>query len=340
MHLIINVIGSVKHGTGHVYRMLRLTSKCRSSATALEHKCKSIQHTFVVQKNERLCIEILTEHDIVPFVYDSIDNLDVLLSSIQRADVIINDCLNTDVCLMTCARKYSDKIINFEDYGEGSKNADLVINSFYTEHVLRGTNVYVGLEYTLISKLLLESSPCEFNRVVNRLVLTFGGSDPSNITQTVLELLIKENIHVHIEILVILGIGYLNAATIQRISKPYKNIRVVINEKNMIGQMQKSDIAITSCGTAMYEACYLLLPVICIAHHQREMMHTELCLQNTILNLGCFDDFSSESFTTYLHKLNNDPAQRLAIRTNMKTMRDMMSKSFENVIGLVYDKCV
>lgn len=336
MHIVINVIGNITYGTGHIYRMLRLTPHCKSSIVTLK-RFGNIKYTFVVQNKNELCHQILTEHLITPFIYNTIQELDSILSILNPPiDIIINDCLNTNEELIVCEKKYSNKIINFEDYGKGSRKADVVINSFYNENVLSGSNVYVGLSYTLLGNLLLNSEPCEFNKSVKRIILTFGGSDPSNISESILKLLIKHNIHHFIEIIVILGIGYQNKDVINEISNKHQNVIVSVNEKNMIGQFQKSDIAITSCGTAMYEACYLLLPVICIAHHSREMMHTELCLDDTIINMGCFDTFNSSLFMNSLYNLINNTERRKDIRNNITKMRNIISNSFDNIINLIY----
>jgi spore coat polysaccharide biosynthesis predicted glycosyltransferase SpsG len=331
MKIIIHLIGNIKQGTGHVYRMLRLTNRCFSSSQLLD------KHNiiFILNENEKLAINILKKNNINCIKYKDFDELYNILSKIN-SDIIINDCLNTTEKLTYNQNKYTKKIINFEDYGNGVNNADIVINSFYNDNIINGDKIYTGLKYTLLSPLLSNSVESTFNTIPQKIILTFGGSDPSNITEYILNLLINNDINKKIHILVILGIGYVYKTKIINLIENHTNISISIDEQNMIGQFQTSDIAITSCGCAMFEACYFLVPVICISHNKREVLHTQLCPNNTIINLGLFKNLNNNLLINKLNLLIDSKEKREFIRKNMLVIRNDIKNSYQNVFDLIF----
>jgi spore coat polysaccharide biosynthesis predicted glycosyltransferase SpsG len=332
MKIIIICIGNVNQGTGHVYRMLRLTNNCFSSMNILNMDHEIL---FIVNSEEYLAIKILKKNNIRFIKYSDNNDLYSILSK-NKSDIIINDCLNTSKHLIVNQKKYTQKVINFEDYGSGVNEADLIINSFYNKGVICGNKVYTGLKYTLLSPLLSESKVIKSRKKPHKIILTFGGSDPNNIVLTVLKILIRNNIEKKIHILVILGIGYAHKKDILELFEKHNNISISIDEQNMISQFQSSDIAITSCGCAMFEACYFLLPTICISHNDREILHTDLCPKNTIINMGLFSNLDELTLITHLNSLIESEDKRNNIRKNMLTIHNEMKDSYKNVFDLIF----
>jgi len=291
---------------------------------------------FILNINEELAIKILRKNNITFIKYVDKEHLYGILSK-NNSDIIINDCLNTDSDLINNQKKYTKKIINFEDYGEGANLADLVINSFYNKKVLNGENIKYGLEYTLLSPLLCQSDISILKEKPLKLILSFGGSDPSNIIETVINILIKNNINNKIHILIILGIGYKYKKKIVDIVENNINISISIDEQNMIKQIQSSDISITSCGCAMFECCYFLVPNICIAHHERELLHTDLCNEDTIINMGLFNNLDYDLLIHNLNKLIDSYEERKNIRNNMLIIHNKIKNSYKNVFNLIFN---
>tara|TARA_B110000261_G_scaffold159750_1_gene198228 strand:- start:8131 stop:9174 length:1044 start_codon:yes stop_codon:yes gene_type:complete len=332
MKIIIHCIGNDTQGTGHVYRMLRLTNSCLSSSKILNTKNDIL---FIINNTEYLANKILIKNNTKCIKYtDNVDFYNVL--SQNESDLIINDCLNTSKNLIKNQKKYTHKVINFEDYGSGADESDLTINSFYNKDIINGNNIYTGLKYTLLSPLLSESEVSTFKKSPKKIILTFGGSDPNNIVLTVLKILIRNNIEKKIHILLILGIGYRHKEEIIELFEKHNNISISIDEQNMISQFQSSDIAITSCGCAMFEACYFLLPTICISHNDREILHTDLCPKNTIINMGLFCNLDELTLITHLNSLIESEDKRNNIRTNMLTIHNEIKNSYKNVFDLIF----
>ena len=333
--IIIHLIGNIKQGTGHVYRMLRLTTACSSFTNQISKKYDKCEVLFVLHIKEKLAIKILKKNLVKFFTYDNNTQFYKLLSTVN-SDIIINDCLNTDLNMIRKQRLYTKKIINFEDYGNGANEADLIINSFYNKEVLNGEKVKFGLKYTLLSPKLCNCEPSELKEIPRKLILSFGGSDPSNIIERVIKLLVDNNIHKKIHIFIVLGIGYEYKKKIIKYIDKFENISISIDEQNMIDKIQSSDIAITSCGCAMFECCFFLVPTICIAHHERELLHTKLCEENTIINMGLFKNLNGTLLIDNLNSLLTSTTQKKIIRKNLESIRCNIKNSYNNVYNLIF----
>ena len=82
------------------------------------------------------------------------------------------------------------KLINFEDDGEGILKADLVFNALYSEHAL--PNVYGGEKYYICGKIFMFYEPIKIKEDVNRVFIAFGGADPQNYTDRLLDIISKD----------------------------------------------------------------------------------------------------------------------------------------------------
>ena len=142
-------------------------------------------------------------------------------------DIVINDILNTKSKYTKALRDRGYFIVNFEDLGGGIKYANFYIlkDEFYYQ------------------------SPKEITEDVNRILLTFGGSDPNNFTEKVTESILKSSYENEIEI--ILGLGYSNKKEIQEKYKDNDRITIYENVKNMSEHMHSADLIFTSAGRTM-----------------------------------------------------------------------------------------
>ena len=82
------------------------------------------------------------------------------------------------------------KIINFEDDGEGSSKADIVFNALYSENELK--NVYTGEKYYIASKTFMLYDSIKINENVKNVFISFGGADPQNYSDRMLNIISKD----------------------------------------------------------------------------------------------------------------------------------------------------
>lgn len=266
----IYVNGNNLRGTGHVYRALELAD---------EFYLKPDIYYDVNQTDSKIFGK--TTHNII-----GINGIGELLKIIEREKygIFINDILSTNIDYMIALKQANPemKIINFEDSGEGIYKADLVFNALYQEAELN--HVKAGEKYYIAPKLFMFYDPINIKEQVENIFISFGGADPQNYSERLLEIIKKEK-YVKYKFVVVLGRANKNIEKLMEYNA-YNNIEVYYDIANMPEIMYRCDIAITSRGRTGYELAFLGIPTIAMAQNQREEQHGFVCNENGFSYLG------------------------------------------------------
>ncbi len=270
--IAIYVNGNNQRGMGHIYRSLELADEFYSKPDIYFDKNQTSVKVFGN-----------TTHKLIP-----VDGLNELLEKLKEKqyDVFINDILSTSIDYMIALRNClpNGKIVNFEDDGEGIYKADLVFNALYQNHEL--PQVKAGEKYYIASKLFMLYQPIEIKKQVKNVIITFGGSDPQNYSDRLLNIITKNpEKYQEYHFYVVLGRAKLNVAQLMEYAN-YPNIDILYDIKNMPEIMSKCDIAITSRGRTGYELAILGIPTIAMAQNKREEKHGFMCHENGFNYLG------------------------------------------------------
>ena len=264
----IFVNGNNQIGMGHITRMLQIADELFTKPDFYFDQNVTDKSAFGK-----------TTYNLIP-----VDGKRGFIDRIKRKkyDLILNDVLNTSEGYMKELRQSaSSKIINFEDEGEGTVYADLVFNALYEKEA--GDNIVSGYRYYVIPKQFLIYQPVEISERVNNVIVTFGGADPENYTEKILNLALEEkyrNLHFYC----ILGAANQHIDILDdRYSKD--NITIMQNIDNMAEIMSGCDAAVSSRGRTCFELAALGIPTLSIAQHEREEQHTFICEENGFLCL-------------------------------------------------------
>lgn len=267
----IYVNGNNLRGTGHIYRALELADEF---LTKPDIYYDSNQTDRVLFGN--------TTHNLIPV--NGIVELFQIIKEKQYTTVI-NDILATSLDYMIGLRSVmppKGKIINFEDSGEGAGQADLVFNALYTEQSV-GT-IYGGEKYYIAPKLFMMYQPISIKEQVEKIFICFGGADPQNYTDRLLDIITKEKYR-NKYFVIALGRAKKNVETLLKYNK-LENIEVLYDVKNMPELMSTCDISLTSRGRTAYELAILGIPPIVLAQNLREEGHGFVCDENGFMYLG------------------------------------------------------
>ena len=316
--ILIRADGEEKLGMGHVYRALSLAYHLTGHNILL-----------VTQNDMELGRKkIEASH----FPLELINQNDDIFGIVERykPDIVINDILDTSKEYMEKLKKAVPRIVNFEDQGDGAKYADAVINALYEEGA--GKNFYCGFKYFFIRDEFLTAKPKEFSNEVKNIVILFGGSDPSNLTRKLYEILQKNdmsspNIKYHF----ITGFGYAHKNEIK--DDIEHGIYIHNDVKRVSDFLAKADMAITSQGRTIYELACMGVPSIVMAQNQRELEHKFAGFANGFINIGLGTDVDEDAICSTLRWLINTGSVR-------KEMHDLLlEKDFrtgqERVIRLI-----
>lgn len=300
------VSGYESIGMGHVYRCLLL------AAGILNH-----QVVFLVDDESPLAYDKINQHHYEVYMQrkdDILDDIDAL-----APDVVINDILDTTENYVVALKRQGVTVINFEDLGEGALQADLVVNALYPEKTVL-KNHYFGHNYFCARDEFIHSIAKQVRPEVERVLLTYGGVDPNNLTRTTLAAIYDYCQQQKISISVVLGMGYRQHDTLT----PFTGVEIRQDVHNISEEMLQADIAFTSAGRTIYELACIGTPAIVLAQNVRELTHFFASEENGFINLGLGENVTEERILQMFKSLVKGFAERRRMNEVMLS-RDLRS---------------
>lgn len=271
--IAIFVNGNLEMGLGHIYRSFDIADSLYVKPDI--YYLKGITETEAFGDTTHNLIQI---KDLEEFYQKIKEN---------KYTTLITDNLDTELEYMKSVREMlpKAKLINFEDKNEGHGLADHTINSFFDTKKYIGT--LNGSKYYFARKAYLSFKPINIREKVEDVLILFGGADPQNYTEKLLKIISASKYDkIHFRIIV----GRSNAEFKNSKAKTNSNIEIIYNTKILPELIQKSDIAISSCGNTAYEFALLGIPTIAIAENLREEDHEFIRATNGFNYLGINPD--------------------------------------------------
>ena len=282
----IYVNGNNKRGIGHIYRALEIAD---------EFYVKPDIYYDTNQTDPKVFGN--TKHNLIPV--NGIAELYQVCKERQYT-IFINDILTTSIDYMIGLKSVlpNAKIINFEDDGEGTIKADLVFNALFHEEDL--PQVKAGEKYYISGKTFMFYEPIKIKEKVKRVFISFGGADPQNYSDRLLNMICKPE-YKDYEFVVVLGRAKYNVEALMEYNK-YEHIEVLYDVSNMPELMTSCDIGITSRGRTGYELAILGIPAIAMAQNKREEKHGFVCNENgfSYIGLNPADEIIESNLQMYL----------------------------------------
>lgn len=318
-HILFVVTGNSKVGLGHVYNTLLIANDI------LNH-----QVTFLVDSESEMAFDTIKSKNYPVVLQQS----DTILDDINKIgpDIIINDRLDSEVVYIESLKQLNYQVINFEDLGEGSKFADLVINAIYPEK-LKVKGHFFGQDYFILRDEFILSDIKEVKNEIKEVLITFGGVDPNNYTLKVIKTIHKYCEEKNITINVIAGFGYDKFDTLESFS----NINIMRNVSNISDYMLLADLIFTSAGRTVYEVASIGTPTIVMEQNEREATHFFASKEYGFSNLGLGYKLSDEELDKeFLRLLNSFDSRQemneLMVRQDLKSGRKRVHKLIQDII--------
>ena len=282
----IYVNGNNKRGIGHIYRALEIADEFY------------VRPDIYFDKNQTdVKVFGKTTHNLIPV--DGIAELFQICKEKQYT-IFINDILSTSIDYMIGLRSVlpNAKIVNFEDEGEGIIKADLVFNALFEDEDF--PQIKAGERYYICGKTFMFYQPITIKEKVKRMFISFGGADPQNYADRLLNIVSKPEYNQY-EFVVALGRAKYNVEQLMEYNK-YPNIEVLYDVPNMPELMTSCDVAYTSRGRTGYELALLGIPSIVMAQNKREGTHGFVCNENgfTYIGINPADEIIEGNLKMYL----------------------------------------
>ncbi len=300
--IAFRVDGSREVGLGHVYRALTLAYELT------EHDIVFICDVDQPLGIERLhaanmkVVEITSESDLLSWLDDN------------PIDVFVNDTLDTTAEYVRAVKQRVGRFVSFEDMGPGAAEADAVVNAIY-EGASPNTNAYSGSRYVCLRDEFLAATPSDMTERVNRILVTFGGTDPLRLTERLYRIARKWAAEPDAPAFdFVLGPGC-NAEGVE--SAPELNIEVARDVKRMSDHMKHAQLAVCSQGRTTFELAAMGTPALVLAQNERETLHSFAQMGNGFINLGLGSEVSDADVESALRWLVGASTVRAEMRGRM-----------------------
>ena len=251
-------------GSGHLFHCLQLAEELADQRLRfLLRDCDP----FVFQELDRRGYRYLVESELG-------ENLAELAETDRR--VIVNDVLDTSEQEVLLERAAGYAVVNIEDLGPGARFADWVVNALYPVSATTADHFSWGPAFATLREEFHDLPPKEIRAAPQRVLITFGGTDPAKLAMRCSHLL-ADRLSQEVRVIVGPGAdtdGFPEGAVVRK------------QVQSMAVEMFEADVILTSAGRTVYEAAAVGTPVVVLAQNAREATHAHLSYDHGVIALG------------------------------------------------------
>ncbi|HIP25013.1 MAG TPA: UDP-2,4-diacetamido-2,4,6-trideoxy-beta-L-altropyranose hydrolase [Archaeoglobus profundus] len=305
MKILFITDGGLKDGMGHIYETIALAKELYDKADI-----------YFLTRSEKTVIEKIKNNG---FRVIKINNIKELINQlrIMNPNVVIIDLplldenlirdirqnLNTKTKLVVFGNvlanlprnigEYCDVVVNF-NLGSGSFESKSFIDKDKATLYLQGPRYFVLRDEFYRYKKIYNTSGKP-----KRILLMFGGSDPSNLTLKVLDKLLSLDYNFDIDVVLGPCFRYYHKLNrvLERHQEKKRNVKIYFDVNNIAELMYNADLVITSPGLSMFEALCIGVPTIAIC--QNDLQRNAYRDFEFVYNIDCIDNIEKIIFKIY-----------------------------------------
>jgi len=316
MRVAIHADASVEVGTGHIMRCLALADALQEMGAEIVFVCRDVAGSLcdlIEARRFPVCRLPRLDGNDPDWRLDAEQSGASLSKHWPKADWLIVDHYRLDGRWETLARAFSEKVMAIDDLADRPHDCDLLLDqnychgmdSRYSGLVPSQCRLLLGPKYALLR--------AEFSRAraglkqrdgtLQRILVFFGGSDPSNETAKALAGIRQFNLP-KVALDVVVGSSNPQREEVRRLCDTLPNAAYHCQVDNMAEMMANADLAIGGGGTTTWERCCLGLPalVAILADNQAELVKA-VAEYGAIVNLGWADRLSSADYRRALEAI-------------------------------------
>lgn len=300
MKIAIRADGGSKIGMGHIMRTLVLAKELAKTndvfyVSRVDNPLSSKYKSGIDKiKTQGFNIVIIDEHNFIKKLCE------------VEADCLITDSYDVNEEYFNITKKFFKVTGYIDDMNLHYFNVDFIINQNigaeeYIYKVNKGTKLFLGSNYTMLRKEFRNLQYKDINKKVLDIMITVGGADPNGITNKICDYVKDLEFKFHI----VIGPSF-KEENIEKLIM-LKNTRNTINlyfDVNMIEIMNKCDIAISACGSTLYELAACSIPTIgVIIADNQETIAYKMHEKGLIYNLGWFTVLTKDKILDNIKKI-------------------------------------
>lgn len=337
--------GSQVLGLGHIMRCLALAQGLREVG---------VKPLFVTRDYEPSVIELIcrSEHiELIPAESSFAEDASRTMEFAERYNVrlIVTDLSNTDSLVnleeyhrYLQALKAADRfMIILDEPVETDFSHCLQIIPYYGAENMNlrprgGMKLLMGPKYFIFRQEFVEAARAkrDIRKDARNILVTMGGSDPSNLTTRIIKILAGMN-RGPLNLQIVIGMGYAGSVKpeLESILEGYRgNYELIMGTDNMADLMLWADLAIIAGGLTKYETAVTGTPSIIISSYEREAaMCEEFERGGSALHLGPINEISEVDIAKAIEKLLEDDVLRAEMAERGRAMVD--GQGIERIIS-------
>jgi UDP-2,4-diacetamido-2,4,6-trideoxy-beta-L-altropyranose hydrolase len=350
MKIVVRADAAVHIGSGHVMRCLTLADELRERGAKVTFICRDWEGNLQnhIESKGYKCIllkrpseaysELNNEYGAWLGVSKEQDAAETLAAISEEAvDWCIADHYGIDAEWHRIMRPKARQIMVIDDIANRMYDCDVLLDqnlydnpeARYKSRIPAHCRLLLGPEYALLRPEFREARERLGRRLirngeVKRIMVFFGGSDPSNETAKAvkaLQVLGQDKSMAEIEADIVVGIANPHRIEIEQLCALSPNIHFHCQVPNMADFMMKADLAMGAGGSTTWERCCLGLPTLAviIAENQAEM--TETAARHGLQwNLGWYHTLTVQDIVSALSTRIDTPLETIQTSERIANM--------------------
>lgn len=272
--ILIRADGGKKIGMGHIMRMLTLANELKEKFEVIflckDNKEKQYEAGIEKIKNDGFQVEVIDDTKVISEI--------IKIQNSIEAYMLLTDSYDVNEQYFDTLKLYFNLTGYVDDINKCKMDVDFIINQNinaenleYSKNINSETKLLLGTKYCMLReefrKNILDK---DIKEKCENILITLGGMDKDWNTLKIVKKIKSYDKNIH----VVIGSAFdsLLIKELYKLSKEYPNIKIYENA-NMSKLMKLCDIAISACGSTLYELCAMRLPTlgVVIADNQLEI---------------------------------------------------------------------
>ena len=312
--IYFRVDGTKDIGMGHIFRCISLAKELSSSNDII----------FFIEKSNKSRELVVSKG----FAVAAPEHFEDFSSWDNKKKVVITDIIESETIekwLKTINSKRNDIFhIGIHDQGLNQFQSDIIIDGSVVNSKPYPKNkemVYLlGKEYMIINPKFetLHHKQKKYPDKISNILLFFGGSDPSNITEIVGNKLAES-----FPQKAIYAIAGPESEILSKSFENYHNVKILKGLKDISELIHQCDIIVCSGGIILFEAACLGTPSIAINHDKFQDQTASFFHKKGItINLGLFKKLKIDELINTIISLDQNPQMLNSIGSKGKEFID------------------
>jgi spore coat polysaccharide biosynthesis predicted glycosyltransferase SpsG len=303
-------------------------------------RCRSLAIEFVAQTQVDLAVccisKKLVDSTFKGLLYNYFNPKELLSRGLF--DVIVVDISDYSLQAQQRLKQQCNLLVGIDDYSSGPFAFDILIrpNALglprpkFFEDVAQ---IFQGKDYVILDPVYADAE-ISFQAETREILVCFGGSDPAGYTLRVVPMLKKILLGV-IKVNLVIGSGFSAVDLLKELVGTDRRFEIFRNLQNLAELFSRSDAAIISGGTLLYEACALGVPSVILAQEQTQAEESQLFAERSaILCPADSRRFNDNEIEAAVKKICFEPTLRVTLHENaLKSVsRDGSRRIVKNIL--------